>query len=202
MIASLLFLACTGDKTPTESPPPDSSTDDSAVDSTDSPVDPGPFRLTVPALTSSEGDPLAAECPFVLPVAYECANPNPQILWENVPEGTVALALVFDDPDARGYDHWAVVNLPPEAGGIDEGVSGQTAPGTLPGEAYELENGFGWVGYLGSCPPSPHVYRWRLWALSAPLPTDLTRFGEVENQAEALSLGVAETCHIYGPATN
>lgn len=200
----LLLFACTGatpdDKSTDDSAPStdDSAADDSADDSSPPPV----FTITVPANTSSEGNPLADQCAFVLPVEYECTNANPEIRWENVPEGAAALVLVFDDPDARGFDHWAVVNLPTDGSGIEAGVSGQSAPGTLPGAAYELENGFGFQGYLGSCPPEPHVYRWRLWAISAPLPADLDRFGQVESQAEALSLGVAETCHVYGPATD
>lgn len=196
----LWMIACTG------ALPEDKTSDDSTPDSAvDSPVDtapPGPFTLRLPAATSSEGLDHAAECEYTLSVDYECYNANPELRWENVPADAAALVLVFDDPDANGFDHWAVVNLPVDGGGLDAGISGQSASHTLPGESYELRNGFGFTGYLGSCPPSEHVYRWRMWAISEPLPADLTRFGQVEAQAEALSLGLAETCHIYGPATN
>ncbi|MFN7143424.1 MAG: hypothetical protein ACK4YP_06595, partial [Myxococcota bacterium] len=66
---------------------------------------------------------------------------------------------------------------------------------------YELENGFGFKGYLGSCPPEAHVYRWRVWALGEPLEEGLDRFAQVERQAEERALAVAETCHLYGPAS-
>jgi Raf kinase inhibitor-like YbhB/YbcL family protein len=193
----LLLLACAG------APDLDSSdlesSDTDTADTADS--DPGAFVVTVPALTSSAGNPLADECAWELPAVYECTNPNPEVRWSGAPEGTVAFALVFDDPDAGDYDHWAVVNLPADATGIDAGLSGEGLTPDLAGDAYQLDNGFGFAGYLGSCPPAPHVYRWRVWALSAALDADLSRFSQVENQAEERALATAEACHIYGPKT-
>lgn len=157
------------------------------------------FSLSIPANGSSAGHALEAECAYQLDVAYECGNPNPAVAWTDAPAGTVAFALVFDDPDAGDYPHWAMVNIPAESSGLDAGISGETVDGALPGDAYELANGFGWTGYLGSCPPAPHTYRWRLWALSEPLPTGLRSFREVVQAAEDLALGLAETCHVYGP---
>ncbi|MDP2306441.1 MAG: YbhB/YbcL family Raf kinase inhibitor-like protein [Pseudomonadota bacterium] len=183
----LLLTACT-------STPDDSG----SYRDTDVPA-PGELAVSIPAATSSTDDPLVGRCAWKLDVSYECENPSPEVRWENPPEGTVAFALVFDDPDAGEFDHWAVVNLPTDATGLEAGVSGRGLGGGLPTGAYELENGSGFTGYLGSCPPEPHVYRWRLWALSEALPTDLDRFSQVENQAADVALGVAETCHIYGP---
>ncbi len=196
-----LLLACTAadpakDSDPSTGVDTDTPTDTDTTDTTPT----GPFTLTIPANTSSKGNKLADQCPYQMDVIYECDNPNPEVRWQNPPAGTAAFALVFDDPDAGDFDHWAVVNIPGDATGLDAGISGDGVDGTLPGDAYELENGSGFTGYLGSCPGSPHVYRWRLWALSEPLDTDLTRFNQVENQAEAAMIDVAEACHIYGPA--
>jgi hypothetical protein len=81
------------------------------------------FTLTIPALTSSDGHPNAAECDWQLPAAFECANPSPAVAWSGAPGETVAYVLIFDDPDAGDYDHWAVVNIPADATGLIEGAS-------------------------------------------------------------------------------
>lgn len=199
-----LLLACAG--APKDEPADtaetgetgDSGDSGESGDSGDSGDSGGAFTLVLPAATAYDGE-LAGRCAQQLGVEYECRNPNPEVRWSGAPAGTVAFALVLDDPDADDFDHWAVVNLPGDGDGIEAGVSGDGVEGTLPGAAYELENGFGFVGYLGSCPPAPHVYRWRLWALSEALGEGLSRFDQVESQAEAAALGVAESCHVYGP---
>ena len=101
--------------------------------------------------------------------------------------------------DAGGYDHWAIYNVPASESGLAEGISGESVTNAPPAGAVELVNGFGWEGYLGSCPPAPHTYRWRLWALDAPQDDGLTTFTEVEQAAEAAAIATAETCHVYGP---
>src|SRR5260370_10637299 len=42
-------------------------------------------------------------------------NVSPPLQWSGVPDGTVSLALICDDPDApRGtWVHWVLFNLPP-----------------------------------------------------------------------------------------
>lgn len=170
---------------------------DGASDGADGGVE--PFSLTIPALTSSAGHPNEAECDGQLPVEYECANASPEVAWSGAPSETVAYVLIFDDPDAGDYDHWAVVNIPADATGLIAGASGDGVTPTMPDGAYELDNGFGWTGYLGSCPPSPHTYRWRMWALPAPLAEGLTSFDEVEAAAASSAIGLAEACHVYGP---
>jgi Raf kinase inhibitor-like YbhB/YbcL family protein len=187
-----LLLACSR-------PEPDDTGTGPAVHDT---APAGDFVVSLPAATPSDGDALADRCAWELSVDYECYNPNPEVRWENAPAGTAAFVLVLDDPDAGDFEHWAVVNIPATEDGLDAGISGQDIAHTLPGDAYELDNGFGFTGYLGSCPPEPHVYRWRVWALSAALDEGITRFSAVENQAGDAALGVAETCHIYGPKSS
>ena len=76
-----------------------------------------------------------------------------------------------------------------------------TLTGELPEGATELNNGFGFAGYLGSCPPANHTYRWRLWALSGTVDTAPADFAALEVAANALSLGVAEMSQTFGPKT-
>jgi Raf kinase inhibitor-like YbhB/YbcL family protein len=103
-----------------------------------------------------------------IPVAASCsgAGRSPALTWSHVPPKTRAFALVVDDPDARGNDgkifvHWLGWNLPATARALKTGAH-------LPREG---QNSFGTRGYSGPCPPSGtrHEYRFRLYALSAPL---------------------------------
>jgi Raf kinase inhibitor-like YbhB/YbcL family protein len=98
-----------------------------------------------------------------IPVDNTCDGANRPIplSWGGVPEGTAELALVMDDPTARGFVHWVVVGIPPDATGIQ---------GDLPAGATEGKGSFARAGYGGPCPPSgTHTYDFTLYALSAPL---------------------------------
>ena len=100
--------------------------------------------------------------------------------WSGVPTGTQALALVYDDPDARlvmkaygvpgdVWVHWVATDLDPALGGLKAGAA---ASGTL-----VLGKGTsGSQAYGGPAPPSDvpagaakpivHIYRLTVWALS------------------------------------
>jgi Raf kinase inhibitor-like YbhB/YbcL family protein len=98
-----------------------------------------------------------------IPRDYTCdgANSSLPLTWSGTPQGTVELALVMDDPDARGFVHWVVVGIPASARGIQGG---------LPTGAREGRNDFGRQGYGGPCPPSgTHRYDLTLYALSSSL---------------------------------
>jgi Raf kinase inhibitor-like YbhB/YbcL family protein len=198
----------------------DSDTDtDTDTDTTDTDTDPpvtGPFTLTSADLVSSAGHPLAAQCGWILPEAHSCSGPSPELSWTNVPAGTVSLLLVFDDPDAGNYPHWAVVNIPPTATGFASGASGANVDphvlpmGDLDGDgiddgSLELRNGSNEVGYFGSCPGNDtHIYRWQLWALDTYVTTPFSgsasqQFADAAAFATQHSLGVADLCHIYRP---
>lgn len=101
-----------------------------------------------------------------IPRRYTCDGEDrpPPLTWSGLPEGTVELALVVDDPDApRGtFVHWVVWGLDPAAGGLVEGEV----------RARQGRNGFGNQGYGGPCPPKgdePHRYVFTLFAVSQPL---------------------------------
>ncbi len=88
---------------------------------------------------------------------------SPPLAWTAPPDGTRALALCLDDPDAGRYPftHWLAWGLAPRPGRLAEG---EAAPS-------EGRNDFGAPGYRGPCPPpgKPHRYVFRLYALDAEL---------------------------------
>jgi Raf kinase inhibitor-like YbhB/YbcL family protein len=92
-------------------------------------------------------------------------NTSPELAWQGAPAGTEALVLVVDDPDAGGFVHWLVLDLP----GAGHGT---LAAGILPTAADPRQgtNDFGHRGWGGPCPPSgEHRYTFTLYALAAPL---------------------------------
>ncbi len=97
------------------------------------------------------------------------ADVSPELLLENLPPETVTLAVILEDLDhlIRGFPHWVIWNLPPEAripGGIPKG--GHTPDGAVQGIAY------GFHRYAGPKPPrgSTHRYRFTAYALDTALP--------------------------------
>lgn len=107
-----------------------------------------------------------------IPKKYTCEgwDFSPPLTWNDVPDKTLSLALIMDDPDAPGgiFTHWVLFNLPPDSRELLEGVS--PIP-QLPSSALQGKNGFGKFGYGGPCPPpgSPHHYRFTLYALDRQL---------------------------------
>jgi Raf kinase inhibitor-like YbhB/YbcL family protein len=101
-----------------------------------------------------------------IPVPYTCDGQDisPPLDWSGAPGETAAFALILNDPDAAGFVHWVVADLPPEATGILEGASRQRLSGV------EGTSSFGAVGYGGPCPPSgTHRYVFTLYALDGVL---------------------------------
>ncbi len=163
------------------------------------------FSLTSPDFISDSNINHSYDCDEALDPANSCMNPNPEIQWEGAPDGTVAFVLIFDDPTAGDFPHWAIYNIPASATGLAAGVSGQGSSGSPPSGSSELVNGFGGSGYLGSCPSGVNHYRWRLWAVSAEVeePTGSSsgaQYSDLADKAEAASLGMAEMCHVFDGA--
>lgn len=102
-----------------------------------------------------------------IPQQYSCdgADISPPLAISDVPEGTAALALLMDDPDAPvgTWDHWVAFNLPVvETIAEDAGSAGTDG-----------RNSWGNTGYGGPCPPGgTHRYFFRLYALDAALDLD------------------------------
>jgi Raf kinase inhibitor-like YbhB/YbcL family protein len=108
-----------------------------------------------------------------IPERYTCdgANLSPPLTWSGVPDDTLSLALIVDDPDApdpkaptRTYVHWLLYDIAPSTPGLEEG---QTTP---PTGAREGLNDWKKRGYGGPCPPvGRHRYVFKLYALDAML---------------------------------
>jgi len=119
----------------------------------------GPFTLTSSAFADGAAIPREFSC--------DGANVSPPLAWTGVPAGATALVLFVDDPDARGWVHWIVLDLPAAAGELPKGVDPATAT------PQQGTNDFGKPGWGGPCPPSgTHHYRFALSALEKPLRLD------------------------------
>ncbi len=111
-----------------------------------------------------------------IPVTHTCegAGTSPHLEWTGVPAGTIAFALIVDDPDApdpaapkRTWVHWVLCNLPPDTTHLPEAVRSDA----LPAGTREGTNDWKRTGYGGPCPPiGRHRYFFKLYALDAALP--------------------------------
>jgi len=103
----------------------------------------------------------------MIPKKYTCdgEDASPPISWTGVPEGTEALALICDDPDAPvgTWVHWVIFNIPPDTTGLSENIPPERV---LESGARQGRNDFGNIGYGGPCPPrGTHRYYFKLYAL-------------------------------------
>jgi Raf kinase inhibitor-like YbhB/YbcL family protein len=142
------------------------------------------FTLTSTAFTEGGAIPRKFSC--------DGDNVSPPLNWEGAPDDTASLALIVDDPDARGFVHWVVFNMTAsQSGGLPEGYS------SSPDAAPQGTNGRGQVGWTGPCPPSgTHHYNFTLLALDlsidqggAPKADDIRRAAEGHTLAQAVLTG-------------
>ena len=99
-----------------------------------------------------------------IPSRYSCdgEDVSPPLAWSGAPDQAGAFALIVSDPDAGGFVHWVLTDIPadvtslPDGQGDSVGIAGR--------------NDFGRVGWGGPCPPSgEHRYEFKLYALTGPL---------------------------------
>lgn len=133
-----------------------------------------------------------------IPKKYTCdgEDVSPPLTWDDIPEGTVTLALISDDRDApsKTWTHWLIFNIPPELNGLPEGVEkvGEFENGIMQGF-----NDFGRIGYGGPCPPSGvHRYFFKLYALDTSL--DLEPGTSKEELLEAMEGHIIEKTEMVG----
>jgi len=107
----------------------------------------------------------------MVPAKYTCdgRNVSPPLMWKGLPEGTMSIALICDDPDAPAgtWVHWVYYDLALEIQELPEDIEpmGKPAAGGTQGK-----NDFGNLGYGGPCPPSgTHRYFFKLYALDTEL---------------------------------
>jgi len=134
-----------------------------------------------------------------IPVKYTADGEDlsPPLSFEGVPEGTVTLALICDDPDAPvgTWDHWVLFNIPPGTRGLAEGV--EESPG-LPEGSIKGKNGWGKKGWRGPSPPPgrAHRYFFRLYALDTKL--DLEPGAARNAVLDAMKGHILDQAEIYG----
>ena len=132
-----------------------------------------------------------------IPVKYTCDGSDvvPPLKFENVPEDTLSLVIIMDDPDAVeviGYvaDHWLVFNIQPTTTTVQEGEE----PEGVHGKA--IENN---LQYVGPCPPDEHRYYFKLYALDTilNLQQGATK-PQIENAMQGHILSEATLIGLYG----
>jgi Raf kinase inhibitor-like YbhB/YbcL family protein len=132
-----------------------------------------------------------------IPSRYTCDgdNVNPPLKFRNVPENTVCLVLIMEDPDVPKYIredglwvHWVVFNIPNSVSSIrqksqPEGVPGSSTRNTLT--------------YGGPCPPDgEHRYFFKLYALNSML--ELPQGANKKNVEKAMQGLIIEQCELIG----
>ena len=101
---------------------------------------------------------------------YKNGNISPPLKINGVPENTLSLALIMDDPDAMGavgkvWVHWVLWNIDPSTIELKEN--------SIPKDCLEGETDFGEIGYGGPAPPDKeHTYIFKLYALDQKLGAD------------------------------
>lgn len=128
-----------------------------------------------------------------IPPEYTCEGEDisPEFNIEDIPKGTVSLALIMEDPDAPGgtWDHWIVFNIP---------VTSKIYKGEEP-KGIAGKNSWGNLGYGGPCPPSgSHRYIFKLYALDVNI--DLSKGvskQELENKMQGHIIEEAKHTGLY-----
>lgn len=128
----------------------------------------------------------------MIPKKYTCQGKDisPPLTISDIPEGTVSLALIIDDPDApmRTWDHWIIWNIKPT-----REIKEDSTPGT------QGKNSWGRQDYGGPCPPSgTHRYFFKLYAIDTEmdLPAGATK-GDLEKAMKGHILEQAELIGLY-----
>ena len=153
------------------------------------------MSLTIRSSAFAAGEPI--------PLEYTCDGDDisPPLEWSGVPDTTMSLALIVDDPDAPDpaapkvrWVHWLLYNIPPDTRGLPAGASGHTLP---PG-AREGANDFKRSGYGGPCPPiGRHRYFFTLYALNESLTVASPSRSELEAAMKGHIIAQAEVMGTY-----
>ncbi len=129
----------------------------------------------------------------VIPDKYTCDGEdiNPELNFVDIPEDTVGLVLIVDDPDSptKTWVHWIVFNIDPEVRKIEED--------SVPEGAKLGVTNFGKPGYGGPCPSQgKHRYFFKLYALDKSL--DLSEGVDKHALEEAMEGHVLESAELMG----
>ena len=138
------------------------------------------MKLTSPAFANKT----------MIPKKYTCQGEdiNPLLKIEGIPQETVSLVLINDDPDAPGgtWDHWIVINIAPT-----QTIAENSVPGT------QGKNSWGRNDYGGPCPPSgTHRYFFKLYALDTQL--NLSEGASKKEVEDAIKGHILEQTELIG----
>jgi len=149
------------------------------------------FSLTSPVLPHGEAVPARFTC--------DGADGSPALAWSGAPPDTKTFTLILDDPDANGWSHWVLYDLPASATALPENVAKTDTLADLGGARQGMTD-FRRVGYGGPCPPPgrPHHYHFKLYALdtSLALPPGAAK-QDVERAMQGHILGIARLMGTY-----
>lgn len=123
-----------------------------------------------PTTTTESLPPLSMTSPSFdegqsIPARFTCEGPdhNPPLDIVGLPDGTVALTMIMDDPDAPvgTWDHWVEYD-------IDAGSGDYSFPAATGQLGTEGLNSWNLPGYGGPCPPEgqEHRYFFTVYVLS------------------------------------
>lgn len=97
-------------------------------------------------------------------------NISPQLFWENAPKDTKSFAVtIYDEnaPTGSGWWHWLIFDIPSSVTELKSGA-GNINGKSVPENAIQSKNDFGFLGYGGPCPPKGsgfHKYTVTVYAL-------------------------------------
>ena len=122
-----------------------------------------------------------------IPNKYSCKGEdiNPELAWDNVPEGTKSFALSVKDPDAPmgTFVHWLVYDIDMSRRKIEENSN----------HGKQVKNNFGKERYGGPCPPSGvHRYYFRLFALDTESLGEIRSINEFDKKVQEHTIEKAE----------
>ncbi len=146
--------------------------------------------------TTSEGATLQITSPSFeagaeIPSEFSCDGDNisPELNIANLPDNTVTLALIMDDPDAPGgtWVHWVAFDFPPT----------DVIPESIPLLGIGGSNSWDMTGYGGPCPPSgTHRYFFKLFALDGAL--ELSEGSSTEEVLDAMEGHIVDQAELMG----
>lgn len=133
-----------------------------------------------------------------VPLPYTCLglNISPPLVFQDLPQNSESLVLIFEDVDAtpKAWTHWMVFNIPPS--------STMTEEGTIPQGGIEGLANNHTFGYEGPCPryfQGTHHYWFRLYALDCML--DLPAASEREDVEKAMEGHIISKTELLGRCT-
>jgi Raf kinase inhibitor-like YbhB/YbcL family protein len=155
VLALVLTLgACSSSDETTETTTTPQTTTSTTVPESTTTTELPPLGVTSAAF--DDGEPI--------PVRYTCdgEDVSPDLQVVGLPENTMSIAIIVDDPDAPlgTWDHWVEFDMLAQTGSY--AIPVDSSPIGVEGiNSWHLE------GYMGPCPPEgeEHTYHFRIYAL-------------------------------------